>query len=300
MQEAALRAALDEVVEDDLRRWVGAFAGPRHGQEDPEALARRGEDLAEEFRRLGFEPRLDPLRYLGRPYFNVVATLSGSEPRRPWLLVGAHYDAMIGSPGADDNASGVAVLLAAAKALSRLQPTATLQFVGFTLEEPQTGLDRYRHGSRHFARQARALGRRYDGVFILEMVGYTDHRPGSQKVPWGILKSVPTVGDFLGAVSDRRSRRLLACLEEAALHYVPELKVVTYWVFLKGRLIPVSRWSDHAPFWDQGYPAVMLTDTAFLRNPHYHRPSDTPETLDYSFMVRVARVLIATVAQLTR
>ncbi len=300
MQEEALSAALGEVRDADLRRWVETFVGPRHGQWDPEALAQRGEGLAEEFRLIGFEPNIDHFRYLGRLHFNVVATLHGSEPRRPWLLVGAHYDAIIGSPGADDNASGIAVLLAVARALYRLRLAATLQFVGFTLEEPQTGLDRYRHGSRHFARQARLTRRQYEGVFILEMVGYTDHRPGSQKVPWGILKSVPTVGDFLGVIGDRRSRRLLACLEDAAARYVPELKVVTYWVFLKGRLIPMSRWSDHAPFWDQGYPAVMLTDTAFLRNPHYHQPSDTPETLDYPFMVNVARAVIATLAQLAQ
>jgi Zn-dependent M28 family amino/carboxypeptidase len=300
MQAETLRAVLREVRAEDLRRWVNAFVGPRHGQRDPEELARRGECLAEEFRLIGVEPSHDEFHYSGRPYFNVVATLYGSEPKRPWLLVGAHYDAISGSPGADDNASGVAVVLAAARALRQLKPAATLQFVGFTLEEPQTGLDRYRHGSRHFARQARSTGRQYDGVFILEMVGYTDHRPGSQMVPRGILKAVPKIGDFLGVIGDRRSRPLLARLEEAAVRYVPELKVVTYWVFLKGLLIPISRWSDHAPFWDQGYPAVMLTDTAFLRNPHYHQPSDTPETLDYSFMTNVARAVIATVAGLAR
>jgi Zn-dependent M28 family amino/carboxypeptidase len=300
MEEETIRAVLREVREEDLRRWVHAFAGPRHGQRDPEALVQRGQCLAEEFRIIGLEPSHDRFHYLGRPHSNVVATLHGSEPKRPWFMVGAHYDASFGSPGADDNASGVAVVLAVAKAFSQLTPAATLQFVGFTLEEPQTGLDRYRHGSRHFARQARSIRRPYEGVFILEMVGYTDHRPGSQRVPWGVVKSVPKVGDFLGVIGDRRSRRLLACLEEAASRYVPELKVVTYWVFFKGLLIPISRWSDHAPFWDQGYPAVMLTDTAFLRNPHYHQPSDTPETLDYSFMLNVARAVIATVAELAQ
>ncbi|MFQ5846173.1 MAG: M28 family peptidase [Candidatus Methylomirabilales bacterium] len=288
------------VREEDLSRWVEILVGPRHGQAHPEQLARTGKRLAEEFATFGFRVHCEPFPYMGRPYFNVVATLPGSVPDRPGLLLGAHYDAIDGSPGADDNASGVAVLLAAAKALSQLKPAASLQFVGFSLEEPQTGLDSYRHGSRHFAQQAWSRGRRYDGVFILEMVGYTDHRPGSQTVPWGILKTIPTVGDFLGVIGNRRSRPLLARLEDAATRYVPDLTLVTYWVFLRGLLIPVSRWSDHAPFWDHGYPAMMLTDTAFLRNPHYHRPTDTPETLDYPFMARVARTLIATVAQLAQ
>ncbi|MFQ5881791.1 MAG: M28 family peptidase [Candidatus Methylomirabilales bacterium] len=295
-----VRELLGAVQEQELRRWVETFVGPRHGQENPEQLARKGERLEEEFRALGLGVWREPFRYMGRPYFNVVARLPGSVPDRAWLLLGAHYDAIDGSPGADDNASGVAVLLAAAKALSRLKPAATLQFVGFSLEEPQTGFDPYRHGSRHFATQARSQGQRYEGVFILEMVGYTDHRPGSQMVPRGILKSVPKVGDFLGVIGNRRARRLLAHLEAAAARYVPELPVVTYWIFFRGLLIPMSRWSDHAPFWDRGYPAVMLTDTAFLRNPHYHQPTDTLETLDYAFMAQVARAVIAMVAELAQ
>ncbi len=192
------------------------------------------------------------------------------------------------------------MLLAAATALSRLKPATTLQFVGFTLEEPQTGLDHYRHGSRHFARRARSQGRRYEGVFILEMVGYTDHRADSQMVPPGIRKTIPRVGDFLGVIGSRRSRRLLVRLESAAFRYVPELKVVTYWVYLRGLLIPISRWSDHAPFWDRGYPAMMLTDTAFLRNPHYHKATDRPDTLDYTFMAQVGRAVVATLVELAQ
>ncbi|MEE9182531.1 MAG: M28 family peptidase [candidate division NC10 bacterium] len=291
---------LRTVREDDLHRWVELFVGPRHGQANPDQLARKGERLADEFAALGLGVTREEFHFTGRPYFNVVATLPGSSRDRPWLLLGAHYDAIDGSPGADDNASGVVALLAAAKALSQIKPAATLQFVGFSLEEPQTGLDYYRHGSRHFARRARSQRRKYEGVFILEMVGYTDRRPGSQTVPGGILKSIPRVGDFLGVIGNRRSRRMLACLENAALRYVPELKVVTYWVYLRGLLIPITRWSDHAPFWDRGYPAVMLTDTAFLRNPHYHQPSDTPETLDYSFMAQVARTVIAAVGEMAQ
>ncbi|MBI4412835.1 MAG: M28 family peptidase [candidate division NC10 bacterium] len=297
MEPAAVRGLLATVEEEALRRWVAAFSGPRHGGQDPARLAAAGERLEGEFRALGLAVRRDAFRYWGRSYFNVVATLPGDSPRRPALLLGAHYDAMAGTPGADDNASGVAVMLAAARALAGLRAAAPIEFVGFSLEEPQIGFDRYRHGSRHFARRAWWGRRRYAGVFVLEMVGYTDRRPGSQAVLPQLRRPVPSTGDFLAAVGTRRARPLLQRLE-AARAYVPELSLLTHQVALRGFLLPPSRWSDHAPFWDRGYPAVMLTDTAFLRNPHYHQPTDLPETLDYAFMAAVARLVIGAVAEM--
>lgn len=297
MDAVAVQRLLHTVEEGALRRWVAGFSGPRHGLQDPARLAAAGERLEGEFKALGLAARRDAFRYWGRPYFNVVATLPGASPRRPALLLGAHYDAMAGTPGADDNASGVAVLLAAARALAGFRAASPIEFVGFTLEEPQVGFDRYRHGSRHFARRAWWGRRRYAGVFVLEMVGYTDRRPGSQRVLPQLRRPVPSVGDFLAAVGTRRARPLLERLEGARAH-VPELNLLTHRVALRGFLLPPSRWSDHAPFWDRGYPAVMLTDTSFLRNPNYHQPSDLPETLDYAFMAAVARLVIATVAEM--
>ncbi|MBI2081097.1 MAG: M28 family peptidase [candidate division NC10 bacterium] len=293
MDAAAVRRLLETVEEEILRRWVLAFTGPRHGVEDPDRLAAAGARLEAELGALGLPVRRDPFRYRGRPYFNVVGTLPGTLPARPALLLGAHYDAMAGTPGADDNASGVAVLLAVARALAGVRLAVPVEFVGFTLEEPQVAFDRYRHGSRHFARRAWWGRRRYAGVFVLEMVGYTDRRPGSQGVLPQLRRPVPSVGDFLAAVGTRRARPLLAALE-AARAYVPELSLITHKVALRGFLLPPSRWSDHAPFWDRAYPAVMLTDTSFLRNPHYHQPTDLPETLDYAFMAAVARLVVAT------
>jgi hypothetical protein len=297
MDAAAIRGLLATVEEEALRRWVAAFSGPRHGAREPAQLAAAGERLEGEFQALGLAPRRDAFRYRGRSYFNVVANLPGASPNRPALLVGAHYDAMAGTPGADDNASGVAAMLAVARALAGSRLASPIEFVGFTLEEPQVGFDRYRHGSRHFARRAWWGRRRYAGVFILEMVGYTDHRPGSQRVLPQLRRPVPSTGDFLAAVGTRRARPLLQGLE-AAREHVPELPLLTHQVALRGFLLPPSRWSDHAPFWDRGYPAVMLTDTSFLRNPHYHQPTDLPETLDYAFMAGVTRLVIATLAEM--
>lgn len=294
-----LSKLLASVEEESLRRWVEEFSGFRHGQLDREELERKGDLLIERLGQMGIAPRREPFRYRGRTYFNVVADLPGREGRRRPLLLGAHFDANAGTPGADDNASGVAALLGAAQALARCPPVRPIRFVGFNLEEPQWTLDgRYRHGSRSFARRARLRGDRYEGVFVLEMVGYTDSRPGSQKIPVRLPFEVPDAGLFLGAVGNRGARRLLARFSEIAARHVPALPVVCYPVPLRGWLLPASRMSDHAPFWDWEYPAVMLTDTAFLRNPHYHQPTDLPETLDYPFLASVSRALIAALAMI--
>lgn len=219
----------------------------------------------------------------------------------PPYLVGAHFDAAAGSPGADDNASAVAAMLAAAGALAKGLAEGGLdrgvRFVAFNLEEPQSTLDwRYRHGSRNFARRSLLKWERYAGAFILESVGYTSFAPGSQRLPFPLPIPVPDRGTFLGVAGNRRAKKMINAFEAAARAHTPALDVIAYRFPCAGRLAPVSRMSDNAPFWDVGHPAVMLTDTAFLRNPHYHTPGDLPETLDYGFLTLVARALTAALA----
>lgn len=289
---------LAEIRGEDLRRWVGAFAGLRHGQCEPEALEARAALLGRELEGMGLRAERQPFPFRGRTYHNILAEVRGREPDLAPLLIGAHYDAAWGTPGADDNASGVAALLGAARALAAIPPRRTVRFAGFSLEEPQDAVDRAcRHGSRHYAREAKKKREPLAGVYILEMVGYTDPRPGSQRIPVRLAQPAPEAGTFLGAVGTPRSRGLLDGLREAAARHVPELQVVTHAVPLRGFLLPMSRMSDHAPFWDRGFPAVMLTDTAFLRNPHYHLPTDAPETLDFGFLARVTRALAAAAAE---
>ncbi len=224
------------------------------------------------------------------------ASRPGHEDDQPALLVGAHYDGMAGTPGADDNASGVAALLAVAKALSTTPISKPVEFVGFTLEEPQHRTDgRFRHGSRRFAKDAHRSGRKYAGVYILESVGCTDARFGSQRVPMRTAIPVPDAGTFLCVVGNRRSRDLMWHFGKAAKDHVPDLTTISYQAPFSGRILPMTRWSNHAPFWDRGYPALMLTDTVPLRNPHYHQPTDTPDTLDYDFLTRVTRALLAAI-----
>jgi Zn-dependent M28 family amino/carboxypeptidase len=232
--------------------------------------------IADTFRRLGHSVVEDRFRVEGRWYRNIVASLKGSSPDGEVLVV-AHYDTVPGTPGADDNASGVAGLLEAAGALAGSHLRNDLIFIAFALEE-------YGYpGSLHYVQQAMARKARISGVFDLEMIGYTGQ---VQTAPPGV--SAPAVGDFIGVIGNRRSASLVALFEEGATRFVPSLPVQGLIVEGNGEDLPVVRLSDHAPFWDAGYPAVMITDTAFLRNPNYHQRTDTLETLDLPFLRNVA------------
>jgi hypothetical protein len=246
---------------------------------------------------MGLAAEQRPFPFGSGSFANIVASRPGARPDLPRVLIGAHYDTVADTPGADDNASGIAVLLEAARLLASQSLKATVEFVAFSLEELQGA--RWGVGSRAFAEQARREGVSYAGALILEMVGYTDPRPGSQTVPpllW--WKRVPRRGTFLAAAGDGRSGGLLRSFTAAAGHAAPDLEIVTVQVPLRGWLLPVSRLSDNRSFWDVGYPALMVTDTAFLRNPHYHRDSDRLETLDFDFMVQVTSVVAETARRL--
>jgi Zn-dependent M28 family amino/carboxypeptidase len=210
--------------------------------------------------------------------------------------VGAHYDSTADTPGADDNASGVAALVECARFVAQHALDAGVDFVGLDLEEQQ--ITTYRVGSRMLAREWRARGEALAGALILEMVGYRDPTPGAQTVPPFLGVAVPRTGDFLAAVGDTQSRALLESFVAAARAAVPELPIVPYRARWRGWLLPLTRLSDNASFWDAGYPSLMLTDTAFLRNPHYHQRSDTSATLDFEFMAQVTAATSSTVVGL--
>jgi Zn-dependent M28 family amino/carboxypeptidase len=278
---------------DRLRAHVAALEGSRH-RSVPGSLARAADYVSDRLGLLGFPTEKRAVEFAGATYHNVVATLTGTRPEQPRLLVGAHYDTVAGTPGADDNASGVAAMLEAARLLAAEPLEATVEFAGFTLEEPQ-GLD-YAVGSRVFARDARRRGVRYAGALILEMVGYTDHRVRGQRIPLALFwKRLPEGGRFLAAAGDGQSGTLLRGFAAHARKGVPELDLVTVQIPFRGWLVPHTRLSDNRSFWDAGYPALMLTDTAFLRNPHYHRPTDRLETLDFGFMALATDAVVAAV-----
>lgn len=281
--EAALRRHVQVLTVEIGERSVADLV--RHG--------RAARYLAEALRTAGLRVREEPYSYGTTTVFNIVAETGTPEPIRRYL-VGAHYDSLAGTVGADDNASAVAVMLETARLVHAAGCGAasrtSIQFVGFALEEPPAYGTRFM-GSRVRARNAKIAGERIDGMICLEMVGYTCREPGCQSYPFPLgFMNYPSTGDFIGIVGNRASRGLLRAMERA-FKKNPHLPVVTLTVPLNGWPIPSVRLSDHAPFWDAGYPAVMVTDSAFYRNPYYHTVHDTLETLDFPFMAQLVKSL---------
>lgn len=244
-------------------------------------LARAEGYLVEAFGDAGLAVEREPYACGGAEVANLVCT-PGEDGEEP-LVIGAHYDTVPGTEGADDNASAVCVLLALARRLAARPPAMPVCLVAFTLEEPPAFGTPWQ-GSRVFTRRMHAAGRRPRGAVVLEMVGYT--APAQDYPLLLALAGYPRTGDFIGIVGNRRSRSLTRTLAHG-FRRNPELPVETLTVPLKGGLLPEVRLSDHSSFWDAGWPAVMVTDTAFFRNPHYHTPADRVETLDFGFMARL-------------
>ena len=218
----------------------------------------------------------------GRTHENLVLNLPGQQDRG-FILVGAHYDAVPGSPGADDNGSALAVLLELARAFLAVPARRSVRLVAFDLEESD------RSGSLAYAEYIRHGGEPLALMIALEMLGYRDPRPGSQRYPPGLKHIYPDRGDFIGLIGNLRTLPVLWRLARTMRESVPcEFLPVPF----SGRVVPDTRRSDHAAFWDLGYPAIMVTDTANMRNPHYHRPSDRIDTLDLEFLAAVCMGII--------
>ena len=289
---------VSEVSIERLKNYIKSVEGLRHGWENYDALEEKAGFIEETLRSFNLKVGNQDVPFHGRTYRNIIATTEGIDKEKDWILLGAHYDAAWGSPGADDNASGVAVLLEAANILSKKKFNRTIQFVAFTLEEPQPQTINFLIGSDHFAREAKKQRNKYKAVFILESVGYTDNTERSQVVPIFVRIPVPKKGNFLGVIANRRSKAIMDTFYHLANEYIPELIVVPYKVPLSGRIIPETRFSDHASFWNCGYPALMLTDTAMFRNPHYHTYHDKSETLDFTFIVNVTKAVVSVILKL--
>jgi Zn-dependent M28 family amino/carboxypeptidase len=228
----------------------------------------------------------------GRTYRNVVAAMGPDTPER--IVVGAHYDAAGPFPAADDNASGVAGLIELAHLLRAAPPARRVELVAYSLEEPPF----FRTpdmGSAFHARSLRRRGVRVRAMLSLEMIGYFDDAPGSQGFPLRPLKwFYPAEGNFIAVVGGIRGGALVRRVRNA-MRLASPLPVHS---IAAPRWVPGIDYSDHSSYWDAGYPAVMITDTAFYRNPHYHTARDLPDTLDYSRMAMVVRGVHAAVLRL--
>ncbi|MEX2197294.1 MAG: M28 family peptidase, partial [Burkholderiales bacterium] len=280
------RGPLPALTEDEsrlalsLRRHVEAIASREHNQFRPAELGAAARYLETELAAMGYAPQAQ--RYatgLGEVR-NIEVEVRGRGEAS--IVVGAHYDSVAGSPGANDNGSGVAATLELARRLRGAAPARTLRFVFFVNEEPPffSGMDM---GSRHYALRAREGNERIAAMFSLETIGWYSDEPGSQRYPFPLSFFYPSTGNFLAFVSNLGSRALLHESIEAFRRHAqfPSEGVAA------PALIPGVDWSDHASFWREGYAALMITDTAPFRYPHYHSASDTPDKVDYERLARV-------------
>lgn len=274
----AIADVLRGVSPERLFAYVDMLAFPRHYFAERKANVHARDLLLRLLRSFGYTPHLQGA------YDNIVA-VSGSVQEGPFLLLGAHYDSVPGCPGADDNASAVAVCLECARLLQANQIGSTM-IVLFNREED--GL----LGSREFVAQSAWT---IEEAHIFEMVGFCDHAAGSQRMPPGLPGVVaPDVGDFLGLLANRHSNAIAENVLTLAATYVPQFPVLALKIYLGiekkfGHLLR----SDHAPFWEAGIASLMWTDTSEFRNPHYHRASDTPDTLDDDFLAKVTQLALA-------
>jgi len=286
MGESSLARRVDR---ETLLSHLTHLEGERHPYASRARLMAAQRYVLAQWRSCHLNTSLDEFSYMGEPFVNLIARPARC-PSGPRLIVGAHLDTVPNSPGADDDASGLAALLELSRLIGQYAQAAPVEFAVFNLEE--LGLV----GSRHYAGRLRREQQPVIGMLSLEMVGFTESE-GRQRYPWFLRGRFPTTGNYLGLAANRRSRGLLG-LVERAMRTIDGLPVETLVLPGNGWAFPEARLSDHAPFWDRGYPALLVTDTAFFRNPHYHQPSDTVETLDLAFLERVTTGLVAAVESL--
>ncbi len=286
-------------IERRLRGHVDLLAGvigPRHLGK-PESIKGAIDYIRREFVAVGYDVFEQTYPVEETEAVNLWVEIPGTDRSEEIVVLGAHYDTIAATPGADDNASAVAVLLEVARMLHGFEPRRTIRCVAFACEEMP-----YYHsmtmGSQVYARTCRERGDRIRGMICLEMVGFFSDEPESQgypdEMPRWLRWIFPRTGNFLTAVSNLRSWRLGLTFRRG---FKRAVRFPLYSIALPEFLGFIRR-SDNSSFWDQGYAALMVTDTSYLRNPHYHRETDLPETLDYERMSRVAIGVAGAMARL--
>jgi len=262
-----------------ILKHLKALVGERNPFSTPGPLEQAAGYIAHQFQSMDLSVSREEVPFEGITSHNIFGLQEGTDPSAGTFILGAHYDSVPGSPGADDNASAVAALLEVARCLMGTSVTGSILFTAFTLEE--YGFI----GSHQMAARIKESGERISGMISLEMLGYRTREPGSQTYPPYVDPTqYPDKGDFIGVVSNEPSQSLALGLAQALKQTTPELGVEK--LILPGRAdeFVEVRLSDHCPFWEHDFRAVMLTDTAFFRNPHYHQGTDTLDTLDIDFI----------------
>lgn len=289
-------SANERAVQNRLRTHVYELAagiGERNRQ-NYERLERARHYIEEQLRQAGYNAESRPFVFRGETFFNIEAILPGNELPNDNVVIGAHYDSVEGSPGANDNASGVAALVELARVLRGQELAATVRFVAFANEESPYFNTGEGMGSIQYVRSLEDTANSVRCMLSLETVGLYSNEPGSQKYPPLIGFLYPKRGNFIAFVGNVRSRSLV---RRVVRSFRRTATLPSQWAALPAS-IPGVAWSDHRSFWEVGIPALMVTDTALFRDASYHLPSDTPERLDYESMTRLVMGLSRVVMEL--
>ncbi len=286
---------------NNIRNIVNILAdeiGPRPISR-PERLVLARDFIADYFQRLHMTVAFQPVYYKGKEYHNVLASTGNTSPlkrnERLILVIGAHYDTVSSTPGADDNASGIAGLLETAAILRPFCPD-NVVFAAFCMEEPPVFRTK-KMGSYQYAKHLKQTGQKLLGMICLEMLGYFSDRPGSQKYPFPLMSRIyPKEGNFIAIVGNVKSKPLTMTVAKSfSRHTTIKVETLNAPAFMIG-----IDFSDHWAFQKLGYQAVMVTDTAFYRNPNYHRPTDVPSTLDYNRAAQVVDGLAGSISDICK
>lgn len=277
---------------EHLKEHLERVSRERNPLTSPTSLNEVEGYLKEKFLLWGFEVHEDRFSYAGQGFSNVIARMN-LDSKKPRVILAAHFDAVPGSGGADDNASGVAALLEAARVYAPLSDRGArnVEFVAFNLEE--YGMV----GSWAYAKKLKHERVPVLGMLSLEMIGYASQEKGSQRMPFFLKPFYPDTGNFIALVANTKSRPLLGRVKKI-FQSVEGLPVESLVLPANGWVFPDARLSDHSPFWDGGFPALLVTDTSFYRNPYYHSAEDRIETLDLDFLARVTEAAARTVWEL--
>jgi Zn-dependent M28 family amino/carboxypeptidase len=277
---SAEELALSKGLESDVR-VLASDIGERNLRH-PAALDAAASWIEHRLRDMSLRPRLASYSVDGHAVHNIEAVFVGTSPNPSVVVVGAHYDSALGTAGANDNASGVAVLLEVARRFTSYRAKHELRLVWFTNEEPPHFQSR-NMGSLRYARALAAEHRKVVAMLSLETLGFYSDRPDSQQYPAAVFGLFPDTGNFLAFVGNNDSVDLV---RDSIASFRATTRFPSEGLSLSAS-VPGIGWSDHWSFWQTGVPAIMLTDTALFRYPHYHRSTDTPDRLDYPRLARV-------------
>ena len=302
LQPINIQEIVDQVDSLQVINYLSQIVGTRHRTANPQHLIDVQEMLVSNFEAHNLDTRVQTFDFGTYKAQNIIGRMIGTDEENVNFIIDGHYDCVANSPGADDNGSAVAGVLEALRVLSNYSFQKSIKFIGFDLEE--AGLI----GSREYVQNNLNASETVAGVVNFEMIGYHSNVPNSQTLPTGFGLLFPAAvqyleanqyrGDFISVVADGPSTFLSAAYQSAIDNYIPALNYIILDIPVPPSNVPDLLRSDHAPFWEGGIPAIMLTDGANFRNPNYHTPGDSMGTLNFTFMSQVIKAAVGTIAEL--